>query len=208
VDHLAAQAAEEGMAEALDPPPGPVHQFARNNRYLGFVFEHLAPLAAIVASKAWGIGYSDACQPTSDVPVVLMRGQDEENQLHSVAYWDLLVPLDPHRFLLMTTPGSQDDPATWVDHRLKLDGGLGLFVTDMLCSAAERHVFWHPDHEPPGLQDLGKRGPRLPRPWAGDTHRPPEMVLSCGALPPQFTVTNQSMDHAQGRGQAAAGTSG
>src|SRR3954452_15170589 len=61
LDHLAAQAAEKGMDEALDPPTEPLHRFARNNRHLEFIFERLAQLAAIVASKPWGIGFSDAC---------------------------------------------------------------------------------------------------------------------------------------------------
>jgi len=33
------------MAEAMKPPTGPLHRFARNNGHLDFVFEHLAPLA-------------------------------------------------------------------------------------------------------------------------------------------------------------------
>jgi hypothetical protein len=196
LDYLAAQAGEAGMAEALDPPTEPLHRFARNNRHLEFVFGHIAHLAAIVAAKSWGIAFSDVCQPTSDVPVVLMNGHDDENQVLSVAYWDLLVPLDPHRFLLMTTPGAQEDPATWADHRLKVDGGMGFFFTDLLWSAAERHVFWHPDHPPQGLQDdAPRRGPRLPRPWAGDTHSAPEWVMDYGAMEPNTTVERRWMDH-------------
>lgn len=195
VDHLAEEAARNGLPEALNPPTGPLHKFARHNRHLGFIGEHLAPLAAIVGSKPWGIGFSDVCLPTSDVPVVLMNGQDDENQLLPVAYWDVLVPLDPHRFLLMTRRGSQEDPATWVDHRLKMDGGMGVFLTDMLWSAAEQHVFWHPDHEPYGLRESHTRGPRLPRPWAGDTHSPPQMIMEYGAMSPDTTVERRWMQH-------------
>jgi hypothetical protein len=83
LEHVAAQAAEAGLTEALDPPTGPLYRFARNNRHLDFVFEQLAPLAAIVASKPWGIGFSDVCQPTSHVPVVMMNGQDDQNQMLS-----------------------------------------------------------------------------------------------------------------------------
>ncbi|SDY95314.1 Protein of unknown function [Modestobacter sp. DSM 44400] len=195
VDHLAGEAAEGGLVEALTPTAGPLHRFARNNRHLSFIGEQLAPLAAIIGRKPWGIGFSDVCLPTSDVPVVLMSSQDDANQLLSVAYWDVLVPLDPHRFLLMTRPGSQDDPATWVDHRLKMDGGMGVFLTDMLWSAAERHMFWHPDHEPQGLPESHTRGPRLPRPWAGDTHSPPQMIMEYGAMPLGTTVERRWMEH-------------
>lgn len=89
IDHLASQAADSGLQEALMPAPGPLHKFARNNQHLMFITKRLAPLAAIVGGRPWGIGFSDACLPTSDVPVVLMDGQDDPNQLLCAAFWDL-----------------------------------------------------------------------------------------------------------------------
>jgi len=173
----------------LDPAAGPLHKFARNMRHLAFVTEHLAPMAAIIGSKPWGIGFSDACLPTSDVPVVLMNGQDDVNQLLSVAYWDVLVPLDPHRFLLMPTPGSQGDPATLFDHRIKFDGGFGLVVWELVWAAADKHVFWQPDHVPHALEmSPRQRGPRRPRPWAGDTAVLPQMIMQYAPMPPGTTV--------------------
>jgi len=188
LDYLAARAGDEGLVQALESPTAAIDRFVRNNRHLAFITAHLAPLAAIVAGKPWGIGFSDACLPTSDAPVVLMNEHDSEGQLLSVAYWDVVLPLDPHRVLIMPGPGSQLDPATWADHRLKLDGIFGMFVMDLIWSAAEEHVFWHPDHEPPLIRDTAARGPRLPRPWAGDTHSAPQSILQYEALPPGTTV--------------------
>ncbi|CCH85805.1 conserved protein of unknown function [Modestobacter italicus] len=146
---------------------------SKNPGFLLLITEHLAPLAAIVGSTPWGIGFSDACLPTSDVPVVVMNGQDHDDQLLSVAHWDVLVPLDAHRFLIMPTPGSQPDPRTLADHRAKFDGGFGMALFGLLWEAAEQHVFWHPDHVPPAPEMDPRtrlpRLPRLPRPWAGDT---------------------------------------
>jgi hypothetical protein len=195
LDHLADQAAESGLPEALDPAPGPLHKFAQNNRHLAFITEHLAPLAAIVGSKPWGIGFSDACLPTSDVPVVVMNGQDHDNQLLSAAYWDVLVPLDPHRFLIMPTPGSQPDPRTLADHRVKFHPGLGIALGDMLWGAADQHVFWHPDHLPYILEmESRSRGPRLPRPWGGDTHEAPQTIMQYGVMPPGMTVERRWLE--------------
>jgi hypothetical protein len=188
LDHLASRDAEEGPSEALAPPTAALHRFAENNRHLAFITTHLAPLAAIVAGKPWGIGFSSACLPTSDAPVVLMNGQDAERQLLSAAFWDVLLPLDPHRFLLMPGRGSQPDPATRHDHRLELDGGLGALVIDLIASSADEHVFWHPEHEPPRIRETTSPGSRLPRPWVGETHESPQWILQYDAMPPGTTV--------------------
>ena len=117
-----------------------------------------------------------------------MNGQDAERQLVSAAFWDVLLPLDSHRFLLMPGRGSQPDPATWRDHRLKLDGGLAAFVIDLIVSSADEHVFWHPDHEPPRIREITSPGSRLPRPWVGETHEAPQWILQYDAMPPGMTV--------------------
>jgi hypothetical protein len=155
---------------------------------LTFIATHLAPLSAVIHSKPWGIGFSDACLPTGDVPAIVMNGQDDRDQLRAAAYWDILLPLDPHRFLILPTVGSQDDPRTWVDRRLKLDSGMGIFITDLIVSAADTHVFHHPDHQPHGWDHEVMRVGHLPRPWEGDDSEPPGTILQYGALPPNFTV--------------------
>jgi hypothetical protein len=117
-----------------------------------------------------------------------MNGQDDADQVLAAAYWDILVPLDPHRFLILPTVGSQDDPRTRVDHRLKLDSGMGIFITDLIVSVADTHVFHHPHHQPPGWDHKAMRGGHLPRPWEGDSSEPPSMILQYGALGAGLTV--------------------
>lgn len=192
---------DSGLQEAVAPAPGPLHKFARNNQHLAFITQQLAPLAAVVGGRPWGIGFSDACLPTSDVPVVLMNGQDDQNQLLAEAYWEVLVPLDSHRFLLLPAPGSQSDPRTRSDHRIKPDAGLGILVWELLWGAADKHVFWHPDHVPYAVETSDReRGPRLPRPWAGGTREPPQMMLQYEALPTGLTVERRWLEkHPSGR---------
>jgi hypothetical protein len=150
-----------------------------------------------VFHKPWGIGFSDMCLPTSDVPVQIMNGQDHGDQLLSATFWDIVVPLDPHRFLLMPAPGSQQDPATRADHRIKLEGMLGIFIWELIWGAAERHVLWHPDHVPYALElePRQRPQPRLPRPWAGeDETEAPQVMLNYAALPPGKTVERRRLD--------------
>lgn len=187
LDYLASK--PDGEELVLDAPTGAVRSFARNNEHLSFIAQHLQPLAAIIAIKPWGVGFSDSCIPTSDVPVVVMNGQDADHQLLSVAYLDIVLPLDPHRFLILPAPGSQDDPATLRDHRVKLDGGLGRFVADLIWSSADQYLLWHPDHEPQHLKEFARHGGRLPQPWAGDENKSnPMFMLQYGAMSPDHTV--------------------
>lgn len=52
------------------------------------------------------------------------------------AVCDILLPLDPHRFLFLTGITMLDDPRKCVDHRVKFDGGLGLALSERDCRAA------------------------------------------------------------------------
>ncbi|MFE2864867.1 hypothetical protein [Embleya sp. NPDC059259] len=64
------------------------------------------------------------------VPVVVLNGQDSDDQLLSAAYLSILFPLDPHRFLFLPHLVMQDDDRNKrVDHRLKVDGGLALMFS-------------------------------------------------------------------------------
>ena len=180
------------------PPAAGLSAFVRNNQHLQFLADHLSELAFLVHQRPWAIVFSDACLGTGDVPVVIVNGQDESDQLSSAAFWDVLMPLDPHRLLLL--PGQaalQDDAWKRADHRAKLDGGLGSFVTDILYDAADSHIFHHPDHRPL-LQMIGK-SPRLPARWKGDAGRSgPEYYLSYSPLPPDYNVSARWLrEHAQ-----------
>lgn len=176
-------------ADPLDRP-AEVGRFAKNQPHLAFIGQQLAGLAQVLFEKPWCIGFSDVCLLTSDVPVVILNGQDDPDQTFAAWYDTVYLPLDPHRFLLM--PGRQlqeEDRLKRVDHREKLDGGLGLFFNDAIWAAADRLVFYHPQHNPiPHTADRSSRGPRLPPPGTGDENRGPQYAISYGVLPPDFTV--------------------
>lgn len=174
----------------LQPDPS-ISAFVKNNQHLSFVAEHLSELAFLLHQRPWAIVFSDACLGTSDVPVVIVNGQDESDQLSAAAFWDVLMPLDPHRLLLLPGQAAQaEDVRKRFDHRAKLDGGLGSFVTDILYDAADTHVFHHPDHKP--LLRGIERSARLPTPWTGDDRTTgPEYFMSYAPLHPDYNVSSR-----------------
>jgi hypothetical protein len=176
-------------AEPLDAPPE-VGRFAKNHTHIAYIAKQLAGLARIIFEKPWCIGFSDVCLLTSDVPVVILNSHDHPDQAFAAWYDEVYLPLDPHRFLLM--PGQhlqEEDPLKRMDHREKLDGGLGTFFNDVIWAAADRQVFYHPEHDPiPMLVDRSHQGPRLPSPGTADENSPPMYAISYGVLPPNMTV--------------------
>lgn len=178
-----------GEAAPLDAP-SEVGRFAQNHTHLAYIAYQLAGLAQIVFDKPWCIGFSDVCLLTSDVPAVILNGHDDSDQAFAAWYDTVYLPLDPHRFLLM--PGKylqEEDPLKRVDHREKLDGGLGLFFNDVIWAAADRLVFYHPKHNPiPHMTGRSERGPRLPPPGTGDDNSAPQYAIMYGVLPPDLTV--------------------
>lgn len=185
-------------ADGLDAPTE-VGRYAKNHKHVSYVAEMIAAIAQIVFNKPWGIGFSDACLLTGDVPVAILNGQDEDDQAFAAWYDVLYLPLDPHRFLLM--PGQhhlEEDSRKRVDHRLKLDGGFGLFFNDVIWAAADKLVFSDPDHDP--LSDMvGKdRGPRLPAPGTGTEDSVPQYAIMYGVLNPNMTVERRWLtEHAR-----------
>lgn len=191
-------------AEPLEAPPD-VGKFAKNNPHLTYIGQQLAGLAQIIFSKPWCIGFSDACLLTSDVPVVILNGQDDPDQAFATWYDEVYLPLDPHRFLLL--PGrhtQEEDPMKRRDHREKLDGGLGTFFNDVIWAAADKQVFYHPAHNPiPDMTRIGGRGPRLPPPGTEDKVGP-RYAISYGVLPPNMTVERRWLDEHPPRRDAEA----
>jgi hypothetical protein len=124
------------------------------------------------------------------VPVLIINGQDDQNQLLATSYWDVILPLDPHRFLLL--PGwraREEDPQKRVDHLLKLDGGLGQIICQMIFDAADSQVFWHEKHDPSCT--CGLRGPGCRRPGSG---RRRKAHPGCSSTPPWIRAGPSSGD--------------
>ncbi|MCX0247897.1 DUF4238 domain-containing protein [Streptomyces drozdowiczii] len=174
-------------SEKLDAPVD-VARLAANNHHLQYIVEQLAGLAFVIYSRPWGVGFSDVCLMTSDVPVMLFNGQDANDQLGASTVCDIFLPLDSHRFLLLPSPAKQsEDRRKRSDHRLKMSGGLGLAFNQIIYDAADAYLVHHPQHDPFKLWQPHD-GPRLPRPWDAIDHPAPSYAFSYGTLPELATV--------------------
>ena len=165
----------------------PLRASASADHHLGFMARLLGGMALLLYSRPWGLGFSDTCLLTSDVPLVVLNGHDHDDQALSLAFWDVLLPLDPHRLLFL--PGSSKgltDPRKTGDHRFKFDSGFGTVVNQIMFDAADRHLFQHPQH--PAMRGV-QEGARLPTPWDGPDHATgPSYIVEYPALAPEFTV--------------------
>lgn len=151
-----------------------------------FIVAAVGGLAAILASRPWGLAHSTACLPASDCPMLILNGQDDDDQLSAAAYWDIAFPLDPHRLIFMPgLPLIEKDPYKAVDHRIKLDG-LGYAIADAIYSTADRFIYMHPDHQPHFY--TGSDG-RLAAPGSGVTEA--QYVISYRTLSPEWTVAKR-----------------
>jgi hypothetical protein len=124
-------------------------ELATANHHLRYIAEMIEPLAATVFSRPWGLGFSDYCLLSGDVPVLVLNGQDHGDQQAAVAYWDVYLPLDPHRCLYL--PGAASvgaDKRLRHDHRLKLHPGHAMGLNSAMLDASVRHAFFHPEHDP------------------------------------------------------------
>jgi hypothetical protein len=173
--------------------PASIRSVVQANRHLDFMTHQIAALAYVLAHRPWALGMSDVCLLTGDVPLVILNGHDEPHQLMSASLWDILLPLDPHRFLFLPDVVAQEqDPRKRVDHRMKMDGGMGTALAHGLHDAADHFVLHHPQHKP--QIDRLKHSARLPNPWAGNTHTPPEYYINYNVLAPDVNVERHWID--------------
>lgn len=173
-------------SEHLEVPQS-IRSMAGRDEHVKFMSDLLARLGWAVFNRPWGLGFSDLCLWAGDVPVLIVNGQDDHNQLLATSYWDVVLPLDPHRFLILPGLGMrEEDPEKRVDHRLKLDQGFGQIISLMIFEAANQQVYCHRDHDP--VSNLHFSSPRLPRAWNGDTWDPSSWILDYPTMPHDLTV--------------------
>ena len=138
------QASDPKPKKRLDLP----RQFDSANRHIKYIAEMIERLAAAIFYRPWGVGFSDYCLLTGDVPVIVLNGQDHSDQHLAVQFWDIYMPLDSHRCLYLPGLGSAGDREIRTDHRFKLHPGLAIGLNSMVIDTAVRHVFFHPEHDP------------------------------------------------------------
>ena len=131
-------------AESLPLPSA----LSRNNPHLQYIAREIAPLALLLVRRPWGIGFTNLCLFTSDVPVQIINGQDDGDQLKAASYWDIYVPLDPHRFLYLPGALHKNQHSLMRDHMINLPGGLAMPLNELILETAHRHIFFHPEHDP------------------------------------------------------------
>lgn len=137
------------------------------NHHLSYIARLIEPLAATLFSRPWGIGFSDYCLLSGDVPALVLNGQDHVDQQAAVAYWDVYLPLDPHRCLYLPGVASEGaDKRLRRDHRMKLHPGHAMGLNSVMLDASVKHVFHHPEHDPtsraePALDHLESNLPRV-----------------------------------------------
>ncbi|WP_431681167.1 DUF4238 domain-containing protein [Kitasatospora sp. KL5] len=184
---------DDGSAEEVAQVPADIAAIAANNPHLRYIAEHLAALALVLFARPWGLGFSDMCLLTSDVPLVMLNGHDAGNQLAAVEVCDILLPLDPHRFLFLPGHGMQEqDPLKRSDHRMKFHGGLGMALVQIVYDVADAFVLHHPRHDP--WRHWKPDGPRQPAPWDGDDHPAPMYAMDYEVLAPHLTVERRWLD--------------
>jgi hypothetical protein len=152
----------------------------------------LGPLAAIIHGRPWGIGVTSLCLLTSDVPVQLINAQDHDDQINAVGFWDVYVPLDPHRFLYLPGYLHKQSRALMVDHRICLPGGLAIPLNDLVVETAHRHIFWHPSHDP---QDMWNAMAGLASRRSRKDDRESQNVLQYTALPPGYGIERRWLEN-------------
>ncbi|MFF6835932.1 DUF4238 domain-containing protein [Streptomyces sp. NPDC012438] len=167
--------------------PPEVQTLAENNPHLRYIVEHIVALMLTLEARPWALGFSDMCLLTSDTPVVIWNRPDEENQVRAAALSDIMLPLDPHRFLFLPSPGTQEsDPRKRVDHLMHAEGAIGRAFVDVAYDVADQFVIHHPQHDP--WKHWKPTGPRQPKAWEGQTHSAPQYIIEYDAFPPHLNI--------------------
>lgn len=114
----------------------------------------------------------------------MLNGQDHSDQRRAAQFWDIYMPMDPHRCLYLPGLGSTGERRIRSDHRFKLHPGLVLGLNSMVIDTAVRHVFFHPEHDPSAHAEPAVR-------TAGEL---PQMLLSYDLLDDDHGVERRWLD--------------
>ncbi|MFD8963395.1 DUF4238 domain-containing protein [Streptomyces sp. NPDC059568] len=182
--------------------PLEVQKLAENNPHLRYILEQIVTLALTLQARPWALGFSDMCLLTSDTPVVIWNRPDDENQVRAAALSDIMLPLDPHRFLFLPGPAPQEsDPRKRVDHLMHAEGAVGMALVEVIYDVADQFVVHHPQHDP--WKHWKPTGPGQPKPWEGQTHPAPQYILEYDVFPPHRNIDRRwTIEHPPPRSPA------
>ncbi|MFF3312820.1 DUF4238 domain-containing protein [Streptomyces sp. NPDC002952] len=182
--------------------PLEVQKLAENNPHLRYIVEHIVTLALTLEARPWALGFSDMCLLTSDTPVVIWNRPDDENQVRAAALSDIMLPLDPHRFLFLPGPATQEaDPRKRVDHLMHAEGTIGMALVEVAYDVADQFIVHHPQHDP--WRHWKPSGPGQPKPWEGQTHCAPQYILEYDVFPPHQNIERRwTVEHPPPRSPA------
>ncbi len=134
----------------LEPP----RSMRRADLHHAYIVHAVAPLAALIHARPWGFGFTGLCLLTSDSPVQVFNAKTDDDPLATATFWDIYVPLDPHRFLYLPGQMHSKNRALMRDHRINLPSGLAIALNIEVIETAHRHIIWHPNHDPRGQLNL------------------------------------------------------
>lgn len=159
-------------------------QFDSANRHIRYIAEMIKPLATAIFFRPWGVGFSDYCLLTGDVPVIVLNGQDHAEQYAAVNYWDVYMPVDSHRCLYLPGVNSAGDRHIRTDHRFKLHPGHAIALNSVMIETAVRHIFFHPDHDPTSRA----------RPTASPNEQLSQFLLHYEVMPRGYGIERRWLD--------------
>lgn len=131
-----------------DDPLAPPRSLRRADLHHAYIVQAVAPFAALIHARPWGFGFTNLCLLTSDTPVQLLNARADDDPLLTAAYWDIYLPLDPHRFLYLPGQMHASQRRLMRDHCINLPGGLAIPLNHEVIQTAHRHIIWHPKHDP------------------------------------------------------------
>ncbi|MFI6440126.1 DUF4238 domain-containing protein [Streptomyces sp. NPDC050759] len=183
--------------------PDNIAWITANNPHLRYIVENIAILAPVLYNRPWGLGFSDMCLLTSDVPVVVWNRPDADDQVLAVAQSDIMLPLDPHRLLFLPSPAEQlTDPRKRTDHLLHVEGAVGKALVEVAYDVADQFVIHHPRHDP--WLHWKPNSPRQPRRWAGEEHSALQYALQYPVFLPNRNIERRwTIEHPPPRAAAS-----
>lgn len=186
----------------LEPP----RSLRRSDLHHAYIVQAVAPLAALIHARPWGIGFTNLCLLTSDAPVQVLNARPDDDPLATATFWDLYLPLDPHRFMYLPGQMHARQRELMRDHSVNLPGGLAIALNHEVIETAHRHVIWHPSHDPRPRIDVQRA---LRSRNSRQTRGEPGTVMRYSALPVPFGIERRWLEsHTWDSDVAADATAG